>query len=662
MGGEFAIDEALAPLSQQLQTLVNALTSVKSGEIERARSLAATLDAQSKEFELIQRAIALARVKPGKVDAIVPGLRVNVPQLLDGYSEVEVLDVVGVHSAQTDKVVFLKPIGLVVGQKVFRLRLEDRAKLFPESGDVMSYRESGRHLPRSGELARWVVEERGASNGKTRFHYVKEASPVVEVLNVPFPSSAPDEVRGHIKATMAARAVAGPHPLFALADGVIIWPPRGADPKRDDGYDQAWQSWGSLDAWLFEGRQFAFGVPQLPSSHLDLSPLETTFKKLIKNIGDEQKLPFTRNQLRDLGQLIRAQDAGDIAFRAKRVADAVDNIRLDAEAIQELLPMLVKREEIQARVDEVVSSQVDERLKEKAGIVADIESAKGRHATLQREIKELERAVKKQRSDVESSVRETFAKAIREGVATLAQSELIKFLASSSQASTSTPETDRQDLSDLDFNISSEVLTRAEGVAQLMRLGLGKRRADVLAELVDIVSRSGGCLVFRGIDARHYAKVLGRIDSDSCGFLEVPMGLVSSSQVARAMKQAGGLRSIVVQNADLSPIDVYGMPIIDALVESAVDDGCSSYRVVLVCAGGEMALPMPHVINRIAVFVDMDKPWDQEERTLEELDESDIPMMKPIVDKLNSELAKLEGAIRRSVEGLIVYSMVERRS
>jgi len=168
--------------------------------------------------------------------------------------------------------------------------------------------------------------------------------------------------------------------------------------------------------------------------------------------------------------------------------------------------------------------------------------------------------------------------------------------------------------------------------------------------------------VFRGIDARHYAKVLGRIDSDSCGFLEVPMGLVSSSQVARAMKQAGGLRSIVVQNADLSPIDVYGMPIIDALVESAVDDGCSSYRVVLVCAGGEMALPMPHVINRIAVFVDMDKPWDQEERTLEELDESDIPMMKPIVDKLNSELAKLEGAIRRSVEGLIVYSMVERRS
>jgi hypothetical protein len=663
MGDEFAIDEALAPLSQQLQTLVNALASVKSGEVERARSLAATLDAQSKEFELIQRAIALARLKPGKVDAIVPGLRVNVPQLLDGSAEVGVLDVIGVYSAHTDKVVFLKPIGLVIGQKVFRLRLEDRARLFPESGDVMSYREPGRHLPRSGELARWIVEERDATSGKTRFHYVKEASPVVEVLNVPFPSSAPDEVRGHIKVVMAARAVAGPHPLFSLADGVIIWPPRGADPKRDDGYDQAWQSWGSLDAWLFEGRQFAFGVPQLPSSHLDLSPLETTFKKLIKNIGDEQKPPFTRNQLRDLGQLIRAQDAGDIAFRAKRVADAVDNIRFDAEAIQELLPMLVKREEIQARIDEMVSARVEERLKEKAGIVADIESAKSRHATLQREIKELERAVKKQRSDVESSVRETFAKAIREGVATLAQSELIKFLASSNQASASTTQTDRQDLpSELDFYVSSEVLTRAEGVAQLMRLGLGKRRADVLVELLDVVSRSGGCLVLRGIDARQYAKVLGRIDSASCGFLEVPMGLVSSSYVARAMKQAGGLRSIVVQNADLSPINVYGMPIIDALVASAVSDGVPSYKVVLTCAGGEMALSMPHLVSRIAVFVDMDKPWNQEERTLEELDESDIPLMKPIVDKLNSELAMLEGAVRRSVEGLIVYSMVDLRT
>lgn len=663
---EVAIDEALAPLSQQVQTLVNALACVKSGDIERARSLAATLETQSKEFELVQRAIALARHKPGTVDSRAPGVRVIVPQLLPESKEVALLDVIGAYSAQTDKVVFLKPIALVVGLEVYRLTLGDRARLFPESGDVMSYKEPGRHLPRPGELARWIVEEREASSGKTHFHYVSESSPIAEILNVPFPSSAPDEVRGHIKTMMAGKAPVSPQTLFALADGVVILPPRGADPKRDDAFDQAWQSWGSIDAWLFDGRQFAFGAPQLPSSYLDLSPLAAAFRRVIKNISDVQKLPFTKNQLRDLEQLIRSADSGDIALRSRRVADTIDNIRLDGEAIEELIPLLVKREEIQTRVDEVVTARVEERMREKAGVVSEIESARARNAELRREAREIERSLRKQRSEVESSVRETFSKAIREGVATIAQSELIKFLAFSNQTHQSLDVSDektahRQSFHDLEFNVTNDGLSRGEGVAQLVRLGLGRRRADVLATLSDVVSRSGACLLLRGVDSRQYARVLGRIDSESCGFLEIPMGLISSSFVSDVMRRAGELRSIVVQNADLSPINVYAMPIIDALVENAVGDGGSSLKVILTCAGGEIALPDPLIISRVAVAVDTDKPWDHEERRLEELDESEISLMKPITAKISSELGKLEGVVRQSVEGLIVRSIGEPR-
>lgn len=667
MEDEVAIDEALASLNQQTQTLVNALASVKSGEIERARSLAATLETHSKEFELVQRAIALARHKPGMVNSRAPGLRVNVPKLLGGSEEVALLDVIGVYSAQTDKVVFLKPIALVVGSEVYRLRFEDRARLFPESGDVMSYKEPGRHLPRPGELARWIVEERDASSGKTHFHYVSEPSPVVEILNVPFQSSAPDEVRGHIKEMMAGKAPVSPQPLFALADGVVILPPRGADPRRDDAYDQTWQSWGSIDAWIIDGRQFAFGPPQLPSSHLDLSPLAAAFKKLIKNISDGQKLPFTRNQLRDLEQLIRSADTGNIALRSRRVAGAIDNLRLDAEAIDELVPLLVKREEIQARVDAIVAARAEERMREKAGIVSEIESARSRNAELRREAKEIERSLRRQRSEVESSVRETFSKAIREGVATIAQSELIKFLAFSTQThnpldvSATKPEMHRPSAPELEFSVTNDGLSREEGVAQLVRLGLGRRRADVLTILSDVVSRSGGCLLIRGIDARQYARVLGRIDSESCGFLEVPMGLISSSLVSNVMREAGGLRSIVVQNADLSPINVYATPIIDALVENSVGDGGSPLKVILTCAGGEISLPSPLIINRVAVAVDTDQPWEHLERTLEELDEDEISLMKPIAAKISSELRKLEGAVRQSVEGLIVRSIGEHQ-
>lgn len=670
MGDEQAIDEALAPLPQHLQILVNALSSAKGGDIERARTLAETLDVQSKEAVLIQRAMALARHKPGKVDAVAAGLRINVPQQLDQIVPEE-LDVVGIYSAQTEKVVFLKPIGLVVNERVYRLTLEDRARLFPESGDVMSFREPGRHLPRPGELARWIVEERDAPSGKTRFHYAREPSHIVEVFNVPFPSSAPDEVRAHIKQLMLDKANTVPHPLFALADGVIVSPPRNADPKRDEAYEQAWQSWRSLDVWLFEGRQYAFGVPQLPSSHLDLSPLESTFKKLIKNIGDEQKLAFTKNQLRDLGQLIRAQDGGDVALRAKRVADAVDRIRFDVEAVDELLPILVKRDEIEARVEQIVGARVEERLREKAGIVAEIEAAKTRCSELQKESKDLERKIKRQRSEVETTVRETFAKAIQDGVATLAQSEVIKFLAApgsaslaATQASSSVPPDESEAASpvDLDVLMSTEALTRTEGVAQLVRLGLGRRRSEVLVDALSVLGRSGVCLLLRGVDARQYAKVLGRIESGSCAFFEVPMGLTSGTPVANVLRRTVGLTSLVVQGADLSPVEIYAASVFDRLVETSVSDDAVAFRVVLSCSAGEMSLPMPQVVRRCGVLVNTDQPWDQAEQSLEELDEKDIPLMKAMVEKMSGELASLELPARRSVESLIVRSFTQSRA
>ncbi|MGN6519575.1 MAG: hypothetical protein ACTHK2_09155 [Dokdonella sp.] len=667
MGDELAIDEALAPLPQPLQTFVNALTSAKGGDIEQATALEETFDVQSKEAGLIHRAVALARHKPGKVDAVAAGLRINVPQQLEQI-EPQVLDVVGIYSAQTEKVVFLKPIGLVVNERVFRLTFEDRARLFPESGDVMSYREAGRHLPRPGELARWIVEERDAPGGKTRFHYVREPSHIVEVFNVPFPSSTPDEVRAHIKQLSSQKPTTSPHRLFALADGVVVAPPRNIDPKRDESYEQPWQSWGSLDAWLFEGRQYALGVPQLPSSHLDLSPLEAAFKKLIKNIGEEQKLLFTKNQLRELGQLIRARDGGDVALRAKRVAEAIDRIRFDVEAVDELLPILIKRDEIEARVEKIVGARVEERLKEKASIVSEIEAAKGRHSELQRESKDLERRINKQRSEIQATVRDTFAKAIQDGVASLAQAEVIKHLTSPGFSAQPVPPalpamareaSEPTHLSDINVSVIEEALSRSQGVAQLVKLGLGRRRSEVLVEALSVLGRSGVCLVLRGVDARQHAKVLGRIDSDTCAVVEVPMGLTSAFPVAKAIKCAPGLKSLVIHNADLSPLDVYAAPVFDQLIEMSLSEEMVSLRVVLSCSAGDMALPIPPFVKRCGVFVDVDQHWDERDRSLEELDEKDIPLMKAMIGKISRELEALEPTIRRSLESLIVRSFAQ---
>jgi hypothetical protein len=654
MGDEPAIDEALGPLSQRLQTLVNALSSIKSGDVARAAALAETLEPKSHAAKLVQRAMTLARHKPGKFDSTVPGLHVKVPQLLEPFDQVSVLDVIAAFSAQTDKVVFLRPLAIVIDQSVRRLTSEDRARMFPESGDVMSYREPGRHLPRPGELVRWIVEEREIPSGRTRFHYVKEPSPVVEVISIPFPSSAPDEVRAHIKQVMTDRQSTNPQPLFALADGVSIWPPRGSDPRRDESYQQSWQAWGSLDVWVIDGRQYCLGVPPLPSSSLDLSPLDAAFKKLVKNIVDEQALQFTKSQLRVLSSLIRAQDLGDVALRATRVADAIDQIGIDADSIEALLPILVKKEEIQSRVESVVSEQVAEKLKEKAGIAVEVEAMRGRLGELQRESKELDKKIKKQGLDVESAVRETFSRAVQDGVRTLAEAEAFRFLLSGGQNKSEAGKSAECGL-DLKFSMGSDSLSSAGGISTLVKLGLGRRRAELLVELTAVLKRSGCCLILRGRDSREYAKVLGRMDCHSYGFLEVPMGLVSSSPVAKAIKQAGRLDSIVVLGANISPLEVYGAPIFDELVESALnDDPSASYRVVMSCIDGDLAIPIAKSIRRFAILVDVDSSWEYAERSLDELDEHDIPLMKPASVKLTANVQNLDPAVRRRVEALIV--------
>jgi hypothetical protein len=293
--------------------------------------------------------------------------------------------------------------------------------------------------------------------------------------------------------------------------------------------------------------------------------------------------------------------------------------------------------------------------------VAEVAAAKARHLELQRESRDLERKIKKQREEVESAVRETFSKAIQDGVATLAQSEVIKFLVSPAApiATAPTPAArvgSSDEPVDIDFAVTSKALTRPQGVAQLSKLGLGRRRAEILVDALSILGRASVCLVLRGVDARQHAKVLGRIDSDSCGFLEVPMGLSSSSPVSNAIRRSSRLNALVVQNADLSPIEIYAAPIFDHLVEASINDEAGVFKVVLSCSGGDLALPLPKVVSRCGVFVDVDKPWGQDEQSLEELDEKDIPLMRAMIGKILNELAALEGPMRRGVESLIVQS------
>ncbi len=658
VGEEAAIDEALAPYTESVQTMVDALMSMRGGDIDGAASLAKTLSPDSHERKLLQRALSQARHRPSSTSIASPGLRVMVPQPLKDRSDMEEFDVVGVCSNEADKVVFVRPLGLVMDNKVHLLTGEDRARLFPESGDVMSFRAGGRRLPHRGDIVRWVVAERDDAEGKTRFHYIDEPCPMVEVINVPFASSSPDEVRHYIKDLMTARkVVAPPYPLFALADGVTIAAPKSIDPRRDEAYKQPWQSWSSLETWLLEGRQFSMGIPQTPASQLDLSTLDAAFKKLVKSIVEEQKATITKAQVRDLAALIRSQSTGEVKLRAERVAHALDRVVLDAESLEALFPVLVSREEVQRRVDDIVERHVEEKLRDRAGLTTELEALRKRSGELQRESKELERRIKKQKADVEASVARVFSRAIEDGVASLAQVEIFRVLSAATDRSTKSAVVEQVEQG-LEVRVKQGSLTRDEAISRLVALGVRRRHAVALTLLAQLMAKAGGCLVLRGSDARQLVRVLGQIDSAVSGILEVPMGLTSSAPLRKALECAAhDIETIVVLDADLSPIEVYGSPLLDGPFDTVMSDNSTRTRLLFSCTGGDLALPLPASIRRIAVVIDLDSSWDQQERLLSELEEDDIPLIKSVYVSLAKEVDRLQGAERNLVEGVLATAL-----
>lgn len=651
-GDETAIDEALAPYKGNTQTLVDVLIASRRGDVTGATSIASTLSPESHEYRVARRVLNQARHLPGSPTAPMSGLRIQVPQPLETLPSGTEFDIVGVCSNEAEKAIFVRPLGLVHDGKVYLLSLEDRVRLFPESGDVMSFKVAGRRLPHRGDIVRWLVAEREDAGGKTRFHYVDEPCPMVEVIGVPFASSAPDEIRHYIKGLMTARTSATvSYPLFALADGVTIAPPKSCDPRRDDAYEPQWQSWRSLNAWLVEGRQFSMGLPQVPASQLDLSPLDSAFKKLVKNIVDEHKVTITKLQIRDLAARIRGYPSSDLSLRAARVAQSLEQVALDAETLEALFPIIVGREEVKRRVDDAVEVQVASRMKERAGLISELESLRNRNEELQRASKSLQSQIKKQEKEVAASVGRAFSRAMEDGFASLAKVEIFRTLSRpNDQPASSMASSVSQELS---LHIKRGALTRNEATTRLVALGVSRRRAVGLTLLSQTVGKAGGCLFLRGSDARQIARILGSIESEVTGFIEIPIGLTSSTSMKQALRPANDLETIVVLDADLSAIEAYASPLLDEPFDAITGEASKTARLLFSCLGGDLALPLPHSIRRVSVIIDLDSIWDQQEPRLSDLEEADVLIAKSIYSELIKEVELLEGAERDLLDGVL---------
>jgi hypothetical protein len=649
-----AIDTALSPFPESTRTLVDALLLIREGDVDAAKAHLETLNSIEPESELIKSALARTRhVRSQNITST--GVRAAIPQPLNGDPDTDSYEVIGIYTNESDTgAIFVKPLFLVSRGHLYQLSNDDQIRLFPESGSVMTFKSSLRRPLKPRELVHWRVSERDGAEGRTRFHLDSELSPLIELVKISVPSTDADEVRGRIKTYgSSTRLQPGQQVMFLLADSMIVVSPKGADLTRDEAFDDPWQAWGSLDTWLIEGRQYCLDTSQSEASSFDMSPLDAAFKKLLKSLDATHKLSVSKEQRRKIAELLRGQSGGEVAQRARRIAESIDQISINEDELNAVLTLLGSHSDVHRRVDELVAKEFEERQAERVGLQGEISALKQKKADLEKAGREIERINQNRIASTTSSVRDAFGKAIREGAATLANAEIFQLLAekpsrTSHEAPTATPS------DQLDGRVVYGELSTVDAKARLAVLGINARQAFVLSELAKIANQSGAMLIFRGSLARQCVQTLIRQNRETAVTIDVPFGLTSPDFLRRRLEGIDEAKGLALLNADLSAIEIYGADLLDMLMERAMSNATSSLPILMSCIGGDLSLPFPNAIRRVSISVDLDSNWDEGQRLLDEVDPDELVLFPILQRRVRDALAAMDEGDRAHVERAFV--------
>jgi len=657
-GDEGAIDDALAPFAESTQLLVEALLRIRDGDVEAAKEKLKLLGDVGAESELLRS--ALARAAHHRDSSAAPkGVRTEIPIPLDEAHLGDSYEIVGIYTNESDTgAVFVKPLFVVLDGQLRQLNDAARDRLFPDSGSVMTSRSMLRRQLRRRELVHWKVSEREGAEGRTRFHLDLELDPLIEAVRIQVPSRDADEVRDRIKTYAAERrGQLGQQVMFLLADGVSVVSPIGADFARDEAFESPWKSWGSLEIWLIEGHQYCLEASQGAASYLDLSPLDVAFRKMLKSLGAEQRLTITKAQRNELIARLRARSGSEIASRARRIADSIDQISINEDELDKVLDVLRSREIVDQRVEELVAIEHEKRQAERAGLQDEISLLRKQKQELEKEGRQIEQRNRARVESTSAAVREAFARAVQEGASTLANAEIFKLLLAEGEnlACQSVPVEGSRKVIDW---VKRGALSQGDVMTRLSMLGINRGRAFALSKLISIAAAAGVALVLKGEMARQCVQALIRQDRDVVAIVDVPMGLTSSDFLRPILMDLADLEGVALINADLSPIEIYSAEVVDLLVEQAAHGRSLTRPIMLSCIGGDFSLPIPSALRRVSLILDLDSGWEENGITLDDqVEPGSVPLLTVLYERLASAISAMEDDDRRHIEPALISAL-----
>lgn len=614
-------DEHLSSLSPTIASFVAGLHAVRSGRDDEAKVALEALDTQPEAHATLAEYAgrsAGARAQASSSPHGLQMLRFSDPDesVSFDFARDEVIAICTRDFPETT--VFVQPFAIrtASGSWISLASNANREKLFHSSGDLMAF-PGGRDTPKQpkrGEIGIWRVAENNAygSGHRTNFHIASEKTLVYEVRNVPFASTEYDSVREYIKHQVE---VGGPAlaktSLFMLRDELVVGCPPGKDLARDEGFEAGLPCWRSLPAIRFEGRMLVPG-PVPPSETYECEALASSLRKLLtsEKVGVDKP---TKAQVRKLQDLLTSGVSRLNAARTARLQAELSAIDQHEGAMTVLIDEVMGDPRITSRVEELVQARVEAMVAKKEQLRKSIEQLEKQHADWVEQRRLAEKEQKAVAPAVARAIRGAFDKARSDALGTLGQVAVFKALIDELVDRPIAPAISVPTLQERSGTRADAITVRAADSNSaplgetLTALGVTPKCARAIEMVGELAHECGLILIIDGLAARIAVESWLGSGAGSGKVLECGIGVTDDSVVRAVVADAPD--RVAILDANLSPLDVYGRPLIDAVQRRLSGTGgpASTTRMLMSVSSGVAALPVPAVVESVSLRVSLDR-------------------------------------------------------
>ena len=653
-GQDAIVDDLVSDLPIETRIFVDGVMGARNGAHHELDESISSLEEGTAEHAALTALRGRARVSAQNDWDLRQGLQISVPSTFEGEAK-EHWRILGITVKDLDPAIFVRPLAVQIDGEWRRVDLEERPRLFPESGDVMTHRAPGRRAPQVGEYVCWDVEEKYSAGGRVRMHFTNEVARVFEIVELGAPSSDPDSVRLLVGDAVQGQARRSQQPLlFALSDGLIA-APRAGDPSKEDCFEHPWSAWSHAGALVIDGRLLHVGLPKGSPGAIDLAPIGLALKRLIRTLMDAGRASLTKRQVNEICDLVDSDEAGFSDSRLKRLAHKLDLVRLDHEALENILSLIEEREDVQARVTSYVDAEVSRRLHLKESILFEVEAARNRKDETLAEIREAEKKLRQVKKDTRDAVGKAFDEAMAQGISTLAKAEIFGSLSKRKEVAVAT-QLGVPNLLSVRTMPGTDDISLA--ISDLRALGVPRKLGTALCVFASAIANLGLCLVLRGRMSRQAARILVRYKVENASVLDVPLGYTDSDAFQASINALGPNQALAVLNADCAPIDLYASSIIDALYDRALAPDQTT-RFIFSTVEGDLGIPVSRALSAISLTVDLDSQLGCNVRSMDEIDDGNVRLLPCILGRIAEWLVTLEEGDQEAVEWMVVHSLMD---